>query len=72
MYKRESRLGPRLHTRYIGWKAVEGRLLPVSCDMDVAPKALLEGWDVTMCAVPVAKWGWIVPLAVGSVDAFVL
>ena len=25
-----------------GWKAVEGKLLTVQCDMDVAPKALLK------------------------------
>ena len=29
-------------TNNIGWKAVEGKLLPVQCDMDVAPKALLK------------------------------
>ena len=52
--------------------------MPVQCDMDVAPKALLKvcdvtvRWDVTRCAVPVAKRGWIVPLAVESVDAFAL
>ena len=46
--------------------------------MDVAPKALLKvvdvtiRWDVTPCAVPVAKRGWIAPLTVLSVEAFVL
>ena len=38
----ESRLGPHLHPQNIGWKAVECNLLPVQCDMDVAPKALLK------------------------------
>ena len=49
------------------------------CDMDVAPKALLKvvrcltvRWDVTCRAVPVAKLGWNVPLAVESVEASVL
>ena len=47
--------------------------------MDVAPKALLKvvryvtiRWDVTQCAVPVAKRGWIVSLTVDSVEASVL
>ena len=41
--------------------------------MDVAPKALLKvGWDVTPCAVPVAKRGWIVSLTVDSVEASAL
>ena len=43
--------------------------------MDVAQKALLNvalRWDVTLCAVPVAKQGWIVPMAVEGVKAFVL
>ena len=57
---------------------VEGKLLPVQCDMDVAPKALLK---VVRCnckmgcdnrAVPVAKRGWNVPVTVESVEAFVL
>ena len=54
----ESRLGPRLHQHNIGWKAVEGKLLPVQCDMDVAPKALLKevrcnckmGYDTLRCS----------------------
>ena len=51
----------------------------LQCDMDVAPKALLEvvrcltvRWDVTFRSVPVAKLGWNVPLAVESVEASVL
>ena len=43
--------------------------------MDVAPKAQCDvtvRWDVTLCAVPVAKRGWNVPLAVESVEASVL
>ena len=47
--------------------------------MDVAPKALLKvvrcltvRWDVTFRAVPVAKLGWNVPLAVESLEASVL
>ena len=42
MWKGKSRFGPHLHPQNIGWKAVEGKLLPVQCDMDVAPKALLK------------------------------
>ena len=34
--------GPHLHPQNLGWKAVEGKLLPVPCDMDVARKALLK------------------------------
>ena len=51
----------------------------LQCDMDVAPKALRKvvlcltvRWDVTFRAVPVAKLGWNVPLAVESVEASVL
>ena len=40
--KGESRLGPHLHPHNIGWKAVEGKLVSMQCDMDVAPKALLK------------------------------
>ena len=38
----QSRLGPHLHPHKLGLNAVEGKLLPVQCDMDVAPKALLK------------------------------
>ena len=40
--KGESRLGPHLHPQDLGWKAVEGKLVSMQCDMDVAPKALLK------------------------------
>ena len=42
IWKGESRLGPHLHPQNLGWKAVEGILVPMQCDMDVAPKALLK------------------------------
>ena len=42
IWKGESRLGPHLHPQNLGWKAVEGKLVPMQCDMDVAPKALLK------------------------------
>ena len=42
VWKGESRLGPHLHPHNLGWKAVEDKRLPVQCDMDVAPKALLK------------------------------
>ena len=42
IWKGESMLGPHLHPQNLGWKAVEGKLLPVQCVMDVAPKALLK------------------------------
>ena len=44
IWKGESKLGPHLHPQDLGWKAVEveGKLVPVQCDMDVAPKALLK------------------------------
>ena len=53
--------------------------MPMQCDMDVAPKALLKvvrcnckmGCD-TLCPVPVANRGWNVPLAVESGEASVL
>ena len=35
-------VGPHLHPHNLGWKAVEGKLLPVQCDMDVVPKAVLK------------------------------
>ena len=38
----ESRLGPHLHPQDRGWKAVEGKLVSMQCDMDVAPTALLK------------------------------
>ena len=37
-----SRLGPHLHPHNLGWKEVEGKLVPMQFDMDVAPKALLK------------------------------
>ena len=69
-----------MHPLNLGWKAVEGKLVVMQCDdMDVAPKALLKvvrcltvRWDATFRAVPVAKLGWNVPLAVESVEASVL
>ena len=64
--KGKSRLGPYLHPHNLRWKAVEGKPLPVQCDKDVARR------DVTLCAVPDSNRGWIVPLAVESVDTFVL
>ena len=42
IWRGESRLGPHLHPENIGRKAVEGKLLPVQYDMDVAPKSLLK------------------------------
>ena len=42
LWKGGSRLGPQLHPQNLGWKAVEGKLVPMQCDMDVAPKALLK------------------------------
>ena len=69
------KLGPHLHPHNLGWKAVEGELLTVQCDIDDATKALLKvvrKWDMTLCAIPVAKRGWIVPLAAASVEAFVV
>ena len=42
IWKGESRLGPHLHPQNLGWKAVEGKVVPIQCDMDVAPKALLK------------------------------
>ena len=58
IWKGESRLGPHLHPQNIGWKAVEGKLVPMQCDMDVAPKALLKvvrcnckmGCDTVRCS----------------------
>ena len=38
----ESRLGPHLHLQNLGWETVEGKLVPIQCDTDVAPKALLK------------------------------
>ena len=71
-------VGPHLHPQNLGWKAVEGKLLPVQCDMDIAPKALLKvvrcnckmGCDILRC--PCRKAGWIAPLAEESVEAFVV
>ena len=40
IWKGESRLGPHLHPQKLGWKAVEDKLVPMQCDMDVAPKTL--------------------------------
>ena len=42
IWKGESRHGPHLHPQNLGWKAVEGKLLSVQYDMDVAPNALLK------------------------------
>ncbi len=42
VWKGESMLGPHLHPQNIGWKAVEGKVLPGQCDIDVAPKAPLK------------------------------
>ncbi len=42
IWKGESRHGPHLHPQNLSWKAVEGKLLSVQYDMDVAPKALLK------------------------------
>ena len=42
IWKGESRLGPHLHPQNLGWKAVEGKLLPVQSDKDVSTKALLK------------------------------
>ena len=42
IWRGESRLGPHLHPQDLGWKAVEGKLESMQCDMDVAPKALLK------------------------------
>ena len=52
------KLGPHLHPQNLGWKAVEGKLLPMQCDMDVAQKALLKvvrcnckmGYDTLRCS----------------------
>ena len=60
-----STLGPHLHPQNIGWKAVEGKLVPTKCDMDVAPKALLKvvrcnckmGRDTLRCACRKAGLG---------------
>ena len=41
-WKEESRLGPHLHPQNLGWRPVEGKLVPMQCDMDVAPKTLLK------------------------------
>ena len=38
----ESRLGPQLHPHNLGFEAVDGRLLAVQRDMDVALKAVLK------------------------------
>ena len=38
----ESRLSPHQHPHNLGCKAVEGKLVPMQCDMDVAPNALLK------------------------------
>ena len=73
-------LGPHLHPQNLGWKAVDGKLMPMQCDMDVAPKALLKvvrcnckmGCDTLRCSCRVAKRGWNVPLAVESAEASVL
>ena len=42
IWKGKSRHGPHLHPQNLGWKAVDGKLVPMQCDMDVAPKALLK------------------------------
>ena len=47
-----------LHPPSIGWKAVEGKLLPGQCDIDVVPKAPLKvvrcnskmGFDTRRCS----------------------
>ena len=41
-WKGESRLGPHLHPQNLGWKAVESKVVPMQCEMYVAPKALLK------------------------------
>ena len=78
IWKGESRLSPHLHPQDLGWKAVEGKLVSMQCDMDVAPKALLKvvrcygkmGCDTLRCSC--RKAGWNAPLAVESVEASVL
>ena len=40
IWKGESRLGPPLHPQNFGWKAVDGKLVPMQWDTDVAPKEL--------------------------------
>ena len=42
IWKGELRLDPHLHPQNLGWKAVEGKLVHMQCNMDVAPKALLK------------------------------
>ena len=37
-----SRLGPHLHPQDLGWNSVEGKLVSMQCDVDIAPKALLK------------------------------
>ena len=65
----ESRLGPHLHPHNIGWKAVEGKLLTVQYNMEVAPKAHLEvgrssckmGYDTLRCSATrggLFHWLW--------------
>ena len=54
--------GPHLHPQNLGWKAVEGKLVPMQCDMDVAPNSLLKvvrcycsiGCDPLRCSCPKA------------------
>ena len=42
LWKGKSRFGPHLHPLNLGWKAVEDKLVPMQCDMDVAPTTLLK------------------------------
>ena len=42
IWKGESKLSPHLNPHNLGLKAVEGKVVSTSCEMDVAPKALLK------------------------------
>ena len=61
----EARLSPYQQPQNLGWKAVEGKLVPMHCDMDVAPEALMKvvrcnckmGCDTLRCSCPKAGLG---------------
>ena len=65
IWKGESMLGPHLHPQNLGWKAVDGKLVPMQWDMDVAPKDLLKvlrcnckmGCDTLRCSCRKAGLG---------------